>query len=416
MSLTKATYSMIEGAVANVLDYGAVGDGVANDTAAILAAIATGAGGIFLPDGSYKITSKITLGSGQTLYGSNPDSVFLIHAFNGDMIEISEKAQLLNITFTGQGATFTGQGLVMTSTNGRQYVENCYFLDFEGAAIYFEKAAGSQSCFVNVRGTRVGAVHPATDYCVVVEDDGFFAAATPRTFYNYMSSGFTAFSFGSCNGFSVIGGFVGDCEFTDDSRGVLFSGVRVAYLGTFDIKGGNHAFSTCNFGGTSPQTVITSGSSITIEGCSFNQPPVLDSSTFGINLISCPPVSYTPVITTDGTAPSLGNGTISGNVARSGSVVTVSIELTLGSTTTLGTGEIRFSLPTFYPNRNGLTTVNGTCVLNKSPTLYTALAQCISVSQYVRMVSCTNSGVITATSPATWAVGDIFRLQFSYLS
>lgn len=42
MALTKATYSMIEGAMANVLDFGAVGDGVTNDTAAFNAAIATG--------------------------------------------------------------------------------------------------------------------------------------------------------------------------------------------------------------------------------------------------------------------------------------------------------------------------------------------------------------------------------------
>lgn len=39
MSLTKATYSMIEGAPVNVLDFGAVGDGATDDTAAIQAAI-----------------------------------------------------------------------------------------------------------------------------------------------------------------------------------------------------------------------------------------------------------------------------------------------------------------------------------------------------------------------------------------
>ena len=39
MALTKVSYSMIEGAVVNVLDFGAVGDGVTNDAAAIQAAM-----------------------------------------------------------------------------------------------------------------------------------------------------------------------------------------------------------------------------------------------------------------------------------------------------------------------------------------------------------------------------------------
>jgi hypothetical protein len=53
MSLTKATYSMIEGAPANVQDYGAVGDNSANDLSAIQAAvdavIAAGGGTVIIP-------------------------------------------------------------------------------------------------------------------------------------------------------------------------------------------------------------------------------------------------------------------------------------------------------------------------------------------------------------------------------
>tara|TARA_R110000868_G_scaffold32696_1_gene119071 strand:- start:242 stop:1897 length:1656 start_codon:yes stop_codon:yes gene_type:complete len=59
MALTKATYSMIQGAVFNVLDFGATGDGVTNDQAAcqaaINAAVAAGGGAVYFPAGTYSL-------------------------------------------------------------------------------------------------------------------------------------------------------------------------------------------------------------------------------------------------------------------------------------------------------------------------------------------------------------------------
>lgn len=60
MSLTKATFSMIDGAVINVKDYGAVGDNVTDDTAAIQAALDVVTNGtVFIPAGQYKITDTL---------------------------------------------------------------------------------------------------------------------------------------------------------------------------------------------------------------------------------------------------------------------------------------------------------------------------------------------------------------------
>lgn len=56
MSLTKVSYSMITGASVNIKDFGAVGDGVTDDTAAIQAAINTGSP-LFWPAGNYKVTT-----------------------------------------------------------------------------------------------------------------------------------------------------------------------------------------------------------------------------------------------------------------------------------------------------------------------------------------------------------------------
>ena len=62
MALTKVSYSMIDGAVVNVKDFGATGDGTTNDTVAIQAAIdslaATG-GTVFFPTGTYRIARNI---------------------------------------------------------------------------------------------------------------------------------------------------------------------------------------------------------------------------------------------------------------------------------------------------------------------------------------------------------------------
>lgn len=81
MALTKVSYSMIDGAPINVLDLGAVGDGSTDDTAAFQAAADLG-GTIFVPDGSYKITSTINVTKGTTFVGSSKTSA-LIYNYTG---------------------------------------------------------------------------------------------------------------------------------------------------------------------------------------------------------------------------------------------------------------------------------------------------------------------------------------------
>lgn len=80
MTLTKATYSMIAGAQVNVLDYGAVGDGVADDTAAIQAAVNVG-GTVWFPAGTYKISAPITRSTtGLVLQGAGIDATIIVAA------------------------------------------------------------------------------------------------------------------------------------------------------------------------------------------------------------------------------------------------------------------------------------------------------------------------------------------------
>lgn len=82
MALTKASFAMTNGAWFNVLDYGAVGDGVTNDAAAIQscvdAAVAAGGGAVFLPTGTYKITTTISVSSKKiSIFGEGADATVI---------------------------------------------------------------------------------------------------------------------------------------------------------------------------------------------------------------------------------------------------------------------------------------------------------------------------------------------------
>lgn len=54
---------------------------------------------------------------------------------------------------------------------------------------------------------------------------------------------------------------------------------------------------------------------------------------------------YTPSWTSSGSAPSLGNGTLVGGFWRDGSTLHLRGRLNVGSTSTVGTGDLRISLP-----------------------------------------------------------------------
>ena len=88
MSLTKVTYSMISGAVANVLDYGADLTGAANSKAAIDLALASGAGAVYLPAGTYKYTGQMTIPTGVNVFGAGMYATFLNFTYAGYAVVI----------------------------------------------------------------------------------------------------------------------------------------------------------------------------------------------------------------------------------------------------------------------------------------------------------------------------------------
>ncbi len=124
--------------------------------------------------------------------------------------------------------------------------------------------------------------------------------------------------------------------------------------------------------------------------------------------------SYSPVWTAAGTAPALGNGTLSGNYVQVGKTIHYRIFWKAGSTTTFGTQAWRFSLPV-SANSAILPPVGGVgghstgtwYAENPSTTGYMGTSYIVSATTIAFLVAdATTSGLaqlVTSAVPAAWA-------------
>lgn len=138
--------------VVNVRDYGALGDGSADDTSEIQAAldaVGTNGGTIFFPEGRYKITSVLTLYRNQRLVGEgsgtsyggalttgpassivlSTDSIAAMQVLNPSSVEHSGVV-IENLNFLGNTPTArTGIGVYIQGMNN-WVIRNCSFREF----------------------------------------------------------------------------------------------------------------------------------------------------------------------------------------------------------------------------------------------------------------------------------------------
>jgi len=145
MSLTKVTYSMIDSAFANVKDFGAVGNGVADDTTAIQAAITslTSTGGtVFFPAGEYKTDGGITLVGNLTLQGETgtvlkPTDSVPQWAYRGVS---TNNLKVKDLVFEGTGTAFTdgNQRLLQIDSATNVEITGCEFIKSRSIALYLQ--------------------------------------------------------------------------------------------------------------------------------------------------------------------------------------------------------------------------------------------------------------------------------------
>jgi hypothetical protein len=124
--------------------------------------------------------------------------------------------------------------------------------------------------------------------------------------------------------------------------------------------------------------------------------------------------AFTPSWTGSGSNPVINNGSIVGRYRRvSGSdLVTVEVRITMGSTTTFGSGTYWVSVPV-TPSATATLNATGAAYTLDSGTLDKAAVVVFEDNTKVKFVSATG-GVFTPTVPQTFANGDQIRYQISY--
>jgi len=197
MSLTKAHNRMIEGSAVNVKDFGAVGDGVTDDTAAIQAALSNGAGTVIAPAGTYLLTSSVIIysntkligdGYGSTIFqegGSAADfTISLLVNENYNSATGNESIHIEGINFKGKNSTPITDGSVTASIIGIGGVYLGYCTNAKISQCY---AQDGWTGF-NMAGDRSGfsdTINNSIDDCVAFNCQSYAEngnAGTPRGF------------------------------------------------------------------------------------------------------------------------------------------------------------------------------------------------------------------------------------------
>ena len=351
MALTKATYSLIEGAPINVLDYGAVGDGTTDDTAAITAAIAAGAGGVVefpKPTAFYRLGSSLgNIPANTTLKGPGRYTPCLKRGFNGGyMANFLDGVGCQDMTWDANGATNTGGIIDIPLQIGNQSVSNCRFINATGGTpIHFTavgaNGSGSRSLWFNVDAWRLDGAAGSGNYAVVHDNPGVIGGS-PINFIGFNSAGYSSFDFGACNDFYVTSSTVFDCNFTDNTRGVHVAAGRWAGSSGYTLKGSG------DFTGASAGSLVTFAPNCAYHFTGEMNAGYVDNSgaSGSVGIYNYAVNDFTPVFSAGGTPITIGDGTLYGKWTRNGRVITFTAILTVGSTTTgLATGSVSLTAP-----------------------------------------------------------------------
>lgn len=396
----------------SVKDFGAVGNGTTDDTAAIQAAFNSGLKNILIPQGTYRITSTLTLsGNGYRIVQAGNLAAILLKDFSGTTIAFNAGEVIWeNCCINGQGTIYTGASqvgiLVGTGGGFGSKLFNPRIYNIGSACVRFDSDSGSGFSIIS------GLLEPLPTTQAAIDHTATNDTGPMGRIVTGVQSGNVLIDFAYMQTTLVSSCVTNFLRYDSTTSKASVVGCRIqnGVTGTINMNGIDNLF----VGNTVAGNVdIPSGASNpTVMDNTFAVGAVItNTGNIASAILDQTNVSYTPTWTSSGTAPSLGNGSIIGSYDRNGKDIHAYGQIGIGSTTTFGTGIYRFSLP--FTNLGG-THIGTSLILKSGTNYYTGVCVTDTGQNYVEITTNLASTQVQQGVPVTFATGDVIRWDITY--
>lgn len=412
-SITGMRWKLFRTTALNVRQFGAKGDGVTDDTNAILNAITlVGPRELYWLRGTYLHTSMLVMPVNQSWRGPGGQrAVILKKGFNGDSISVTDTNTIRDIDVDGNAVSFTGRGIVV-GAGFSHYFERVRVHDTYDESLDFANNAGAGSQII---GSEFGVTTIGNRNLTVAAIKMRDNTACPRFFSGvWLSGGLLDIQSGG-NGATFQCFYIGNLK--TDSSSALFhmAGGRVASIAASTIlQGSDVQITNVSFSGP---VFLQNAQGILLSNNTYGAGCFITDANSQYCSFDVQAQTYTPTWTqASGTQPVLNNGTLTGFFNRNGYTAKVHIELTMGSTTTYGNNltAYRFSLPyrghLSYDQKH----IPVEIFDFSSNTTYTVWGE---IGQNTDVITLgLNGQSVRDGFPFTWGTGDKITMNFEYIA
>jgi len=231
MSLTKVTSTMMNGQFLNAQDFGATGDGVTDDTAALNAAYAAAGAaqvGLYINSGTYLFTSQLVWNLGIGVRGE-PELTTLLKRGNFDGVKITTSAVYDGFRINGDTGN-GGSGLLVQDTSYNT-IQNLFLFNHAGAGLLFRTTGATAGSFQN-RFRNIISTTNGTDGVKI--DDSVGGAQNINSFENISCVSNTGMGFkqqGNANNGYMYGQNI-NCE-QNAGGGMLLEGIGSCFVNLY---------------------------------------------------------------------------------------------------------------------------------------------------------------------------------------